>query len=97
MSPEPLRVEAAFKKICLEELEEFIVFEQPVELYQLGFELELSLGTNSKRFMGSYLSTIIKVAPDELGLLATESWLNRPFSHQKLSSRVFPLPVTSWL
>jgi hypothetical protein len=31
------------------------------------------LGTNSKRFMGSYLSTIIKVAPVESGLRATES------------------------
>lgn len=41
VSPEPLRVEVAFKKICLKELEEFIVFEQPLELYQLGFELEL--------------------------------------------------------
>lgn len=52
VSPEPLRVEVALKKICLNELEEFIVFEQPVELYQLGFELQLELGDHLEEVHG---------------------------------------------
>ena len=45
-------MEVALKKICLNELEEFIVFEQPVELYQLGFELQLELGDQLEEVHG---------------------------------------------
>jgi hypothetical protein len=52
VTPQLRRVGVAFEKICLYELEKFVVLEQHIELCQLGFELQLEFGEHLEEVHG---------------------------------------------
>ncbi len=64
MPSKPRRVGIPAAEIRFHLREDGIIIEQPIELASSGSISTLSLGTNSsKRFMGSYLSTIMVTEP----------------------------------
>jgi hypothetical protein len=52
VTPQLRRVGVTLNQIRLEELEEFVVIEEHIELCQLGFELELELGHHLEEVHG---------------------------------------------